>query len=173
VADNDAARQYAQEALQIAQDLGARTIQAGALTSLGHALVALGHPAEAVVAYQQALNLRREAELAHLAVESLAGLAEASLLLGEVSQAEVHAEEVLSYLQGNPLEGLDEPIRVYLACYRVLHAVGDGRAPEVLATAYNILQTQAAKITDERHRVSFLERVPAHAEVVRLYARSL
>ncbi|MDH4138506.1 MAG: tetratricopeptide repeat protein, partial [Anaerolineae bacterium] len=176
--DNEAAHEYSQQALFIAQELGNRYIQGYALTNLGHALVGLGRLDEAAHAYQQALALRRELGQHHLAMEPLAGLARVSLAQGNLSQAQAQVEEVLGHLEthtpstgpsatsGHGLEGTDEPFRVYLTCYRVLRANQDPRAQAILNTGYSLLQEQATKISDEELRRSFLENVAAHREIV-------
>jgi serine/threonine protein kinase len=48
---------------------------------------------------------------------------------------------------------------------KVLQAARDPRAGEFLTTAHTLLQEQAAKITDDDLRRSFLENVPAHREI--------
>ena len=87
-------------------------------------------------------------------------------------QAQTHVDEILGFLQDNTLDGTDEPIRVYLTCYRVLHANQDPRAQVLLTTAHSLLQQQAAKIEDETLRRSFLENVPAHSAIMREFATS-
>jgi tetratricopeptide (TPR) repeat protein len=164
------AREFCYQALSIAQELGDRNLEASALTRLGHTLTALDHLAEAATAYAQALTLRRELAQAHLEMESLSDLARASLAQNELAQAQTHVEEILGFLEDNTLDGTDEPFRVYLTCYRVLHANQDPRAQVLLTTAHGLLQDQAAKIEDEGMRRSFLENVLTHREIVREFA---
>ena len=109
--------------------------------------------------------LQREIGLTTLVMDSLAGLASAALAQGELSSAKTHVEEILDYLNDHTLEGIGEPTRVYLTCYRVLHACGDSRSSDVLQLACNDLQARAAKITDEELRRSFLENVSFHREL--------
>jgi tetratricopeptide (TPR) repeat protein len=163
---------YGEQALAIFQDLGDRPNQGYALTYLGHARKGLRHLDEAATAYQQALDLRRELEQPHLATEPLAGLARISLAQGDLPQAQNHVEEILRHLETGALDGTDEPFRVYLTCYQVLHASGDPRAQEILTTVYNLLQEQAAKITDEELHRSFLESIVVHREIVAAMADS-
>jgi tetratricopeptide (TPR) repeat protein len=164
--DDEAAQDYSQRALFIAQELENHSLQGCALTNLGHALVELGRLSDAVEAYQQALILRRGSSQPHLATESLAGLVRVSLDLGALAQAQDQAEEILSHLKSSMLDGIDEPLRIYLTCYRALHANQDPRAQEILSTAHNLLQERAAKIGDEEMRRSFLENVTAHREIM-------
>ena len=110
----------------------------------------------------------------HLAAENQAGLARVSLAQGDLSQAQSHVEEILSFLGGphletGALEGTGEPFRVYLTCYRVLQAGQDPRAREILTATYNLLQERAAIISNESLRRSFLENVVARREIVAAY----
>ena len=124
------------------------------------------HLEEAAESYRQALVLRRELGQHNLAMESMAGLARVSLGQGDLEQAQAQVEEILTYLETETLDGTEEPFRVYLTCYRVLCANQDPRAKTILNTAHCLLQEQAAKISDEETRCSFLENVAAHREIV-------
>ena len=171
--DDKAACECARQALSIVKSADMRETQGRALTFLGHALVGLGELSEAVDAYQQALDIRRELGQPHLAMETLAGLAQVSLVQSDLIQAQIYGEEILDYLEsypstesGHALDGTVEPFRVYLTCYRVLRANQDSRAETILKEAHALLQERAAKIDDEEMRRSFLENVVAHREIV-------
>jgi adenylate cyclase len=170
--EDQAAREHSQRALEIAQELGAREVEAHAVTHLGHALAGLGHLAEATAAYRQSLALRRELGQPHLATEPKAGLARVCLIQENPSEAQALVEEILGHLESHTLEGTEEPIRVYLTCYRVLMANQDPRAGELLNTAYNLLQERAAQMNDEGMRRSYLENVSAHREIVQEFAKT-
>jgi DNA-binding SARP family transcriptional activator/predicted ATPase/DNA-binding transcriptional ArsR family regulator len=167
--DDGTAKTYAQEALQIVAEIGARHVQGFALTNLGHALVGLGELEAARSVYVEALNLRRALEEHPVAIESLAGLARVSLAQGDLPQALSQVEDVLAYVQHGTLESADEPLRIYLTCYRVLRAGHDLRADEVLTVAHRLLQVQAAQIEDAALRRTFLENVSAHREILAAY----
>jgi tetratricopeptide (TPR) repeat protein len=165
--DDEAARSHAQRAVLSTQDTGCRGPRAQALTVLGHALAGLGQWAEAAGAYRRALALRRDLGQSHLIPEPLAGLARVAEACGDRTGALAHVEEILACLETYPeLYGTDEPLRVYLTCYRVLRAGEDPRAAEILDAAYRLLQERAARIEDERLCRSFLENVAANREVV-------
>ncbi|MFQ5595610.1 MAG: tetratricopeptide repeat protein [Anaerolineae bacterium] len=176
--DDAAAIEHSRQALQITQEIGDRRIEGYALTNLGHALASEGHLDEASDAYRQALDMRQELGQHAAATESLAGLARVSMARRDLHQAQSYVEEILGYLErnisssnsGHGLNGAEEPLRVYLTCYRALNANQDPRAAQILTTAHNLLQEQAAKITDEDMRRSFLENVPAHREILREWA---
>jgi predicted ATPase/class 3 adenylate cyclase len=168
--DDMAARNYSEQALLIAQEVGARDQQARALIPLGGALLGLRRPAAAAAAYQQALRLRRELGQHNLAMEALAGLARVALVGDELAQAGAHVAEILGYLATNTLDGTDEPFRVHMTCYEVLHASHDPRAEMLLRTIHALLRERAAKISDPELRRSFLENVAAHRAIIRAYA---
>ncbi|MDW7754734.1 MAG: hypothetical protein SCH68_06165, partial [Brevefilum sp.] len=73
------------------------------------------------------------------------------------------------FLKEHNLEGTDEPMRIYLTCYKVLHAVSDPRADEIIAQAHSILETWANKIIDDVMRKSYLENVEANKEILQAY----
>jgi tetratricopeptide (TPR) repeat protein len=193
--DDDVACQYGQRALEIARKVGDRPLQSDALTRLGHALAGLGRLSEAADAYRQAADIRQELNQPHIAMEPTAGLACISMAQRDPIQAMVYVQEILEHLEtktpasgiappsalhtqrdardpkrsektGHALEGTDEPLRIYLSCYRVLRANRDPRARALLRTAYDLLQERAANIDDEQRRRSFLENVQPHREIV-------
>jgi adenylate cyclase len=159
--NNAEAAQQANLALALARQTGDRRNESHALTHLGHALGALGRLPEAAAAYHEALELRHGVGEQHRAMETLAGLAEAALAGSEPDEALAYAESILAFLHDNTLDSTDEPIRVHLACYRVLAAHGDARAGAVLAAGHEFLQARAATI-DHALRRSYLENVPAN-----------
>lgn len=158
---------HSQRAEQIGQDTGSLSLQAMALLCLGHAQVALGYLEAGIEAYQQAIAIRQQLGEYHRATEAQAGLAQAYLTQGNLSQALAQAEAVLTHLAQHQVAGIIEPFRVYWTCYQVLQAAQDPRAREVLATAHHLLQERAANIEDSRLRRSYLENIPTHREIVR------
>jgi adenylate cyclase len=169
--DDLLAHEYTQQALSMAQEFGDRRGQGIALTHLGHVLRDAGVLEEAADAYRQALDIMTELKQAKRTLEPLAGLAQVSLTQGELHQAQKCGERILSYLESGNLDGIDDPFWIYLTCYRVLQTSDDGRAAEVLETAYHLLQERAAKIEKEELRRSFLENVAAHREIMAEFAK--
>jgi tetratricopeptide (TPR) repeat protein len=162
-------RERSQQALRLAQGLGARREQGYALTNLGHALTGLGRLPEAATAYQQAIDVRREMGVRSRMIEPLAGRARVAIAQGDTSSVLAHVAEILAYLETGSLAGTDAPFRVYLTCYRVLQAHHDIRAPGILQLAHKRLHALAATIADERLRRLFLEHVPSHRELIRAF----
>jgi hypothetical protein len=83
------------------------------------------------------------------------------LLKGEQAMALAETEKVLAYLySGASLEGTEEPLRVYYACYLALKQNQDSRSQAVLQSAGELLETQVSKLRDEKSRRMFIENVP-------------
>jgi tetratricopeptide (TPR) repeat protein len=163
---------HSQLGLQIARAIGDRFTQVNALLVIGHAALDLGRRSEAVAMYREALDIRNELGQPNLATESLAGLARVALAQDDLVEALGYVETLLAYLEGGTPDGTDEPLRVYLTCYRALEAVHDPRAEPILTAAYMLMQERAAKIPDEPTRRMFLEDVPYHRELVAAWAES-
>ena len=169
--DNRAAERFCREALAAVEPLGEQHIRANALTALGHALAGLGDLAGATNAHGDALAARRAAGEKTRALENLAGLAEIALAAGDLAQARQHVEEILAHLATGSVDGAEEPLRIYLACYRVLQAGGDPRGADILETAQRLLAERAAQITEPALRQSYLEKVPVHRALAVASAR--
>ena len=171
--DYAGACEYNHQALQIAQEIGVQSVQALALTHLGHALAARNKFAEAIEAYNQALHLYEELNLPDQALTPRAGLSQTYLAQDDLAQAQTQLEIILPRLTPDNLAGLEEPFRIYWACYQVLRAGSDARAQAVLAQAYQALQKHAAGIEDEALRHSFLENITCHRNVVQAFTTLL
>ena len=165
---NDEALFLCQEALQLSLELGDPMLAGYAWMGVGRSLEDLGRPVEAANAFDQALKTRQGVGPCGLAAEARAGLARVALTGEAMTQAQEHVEHILSCVEsgaGPPnerLDGTEEPVRIYLTCYKVLDLLQDERAPKVLDSAYAILQARAEKITDLTMRRSFLENVATH-----------
>lgn len=89
---------------------------------------------------------------------------------GEGTQALSLVEQVLDFLAQQTLEGVDEPIQIYLTCYHMLSRQGDDRrAGNLLQRTHDLLMVNAEKIIDPAIRTTFLENVPSHRELMQLW----
>ena len=165
--ENEAGRNYSQQAKEIAEERRDLLLQAMASRYLGHTLVALKELEEAQKVYQQARKLHQEAGEHAPALEATAGLAQTILSQGNLDQAQQYVEEIIPHLETKVLSGLAEPFRIHLTCYRVLRANQDPRAEEILTTAHRLLNERAAAIEDETLRRSFLEKISIHQDLVK------
>jgi predicted ATPase/DNA-binding SARP family transcriptional activator len=133
------ALEHANRALQIVETIGEPVDTGYALTCKGHALVGLGRLDEADDAYQKAVEVRHNLNQHNLVMEPLAGLARLALAQGNPALAYSHVSEILEHLESGTLDGVEERLRVYLTCYKVLEAVHDPRADILLDTAHDLL----------------------------------
>ena len=163
---------YAQQGVAAAQAEGDRYIEGFAHTFLGHAQSALGALAAAQQEYEQALACYGALGLHYLLPEPQAGLARLWLAQGNVTESLTCIAPILSMINERPLEGLEEPLRVYYTCYQVLAAVGDAQALPLLKKAHDQLQARAGRIEAEAWRTAFLTQVTAHRSLVAAYTES-
>lgn len=161
---------YIEQAAEKARQMGSRMYQAEILTWIGHAQVHQQQAAAAEESYRQAWTLYQALGARPQAAEAQAGLAQLAVAAGDLAGAQVLCEMLLSTLADYPRAGIDEPFLVYLTCYEILLAAQDPRAADVLQTACTILQQYAEHIQEAELRVSFLENVASHRQVL-AYAR--
>lgn len=163
--DEAAAQTCAAQALAVSRHTGHRRLERAALRLLGQALAGLGEVTRAAVAYQQALEMDRVRGIPHLIYETRMDLAGLALAQGNLDQAAVEVDGILDHLQGAELAGMEEPIRVYLICFRVLRAGRDPRATGVLETGHTLLRERAAQFAEGDQRRQFFTNIPAHRDL--------
>lgn len=159
------------QANELSRQKNDQSSEAWSYQYLGYAFLACGRLEESRAAFAQALKMRRELDQPPLANEPLAGLVQVALKGNDPVLAASYVEEILTYLEnGGTLDGTEEPLRVYLACYQLLKYMEDSRAGWVLSAARELLDSQVLKISDEKTRRAFVENVPWRREIVRLSA---
>jgi tetratricopeptide (TPR) repeat protein len=160
--DPQASLEYSVKALELARQTGDRSAEAWSFLYMGYAYLLDEDFARAEECFHQSMLIREELEQPSLRTEPQAGLIQAFLLNGEPAAALAEVEEVLAYLGtvSAPLEGTEEPLRVYYACYRALALAPDPRAVDVLASAAQLLEQQVLKLRDQTSRRMFVENVP-------------
>ncbi|MBN1483187.1 MAG: tetratricopeptide repeat protein [Chloroflexia bacterium] len=161
--------EYQQQALRIAQEIGDSVSEAYIQLHMGHSLSELEQLEKAAAVYEAARHLHQQLEQISLVTAALAGLARVALLEGRQDKARRYVEDVLDRLALLALDPLSEPCRIYLHTLQVLQALQDARALDIAARAYHGLQAQAEKIHPLEQRRSFLENIPLHREIMRLY----
>jgi tetratricopeptide (TPR) repeat protein len=166
--------EHVQQGLTIAHSLHDINLEADAQLCLGHISLGMKKLHEAHAAYSRAWELRKNLKQSHGAMEARAGLANVASAQEDWEQASAYVEAILPYVMSHPtLDGVTEPCLIYWTCYRILNAVQDTRAPEVLAIAYHHLQTKAAKIENTALRRSFLEDVVVRRYLIEAYQRHI
>jgi tetratricopeptide (TPR) repeat protein len=165
----EAAKAYAQTALDLARYLNAPRDEINALSSLGSAYLALGEAGEALRIHQSEETLAAQMGLHDYAAGATARQALALLTLGELPKALERVDAVLSVLDQLGSSSIYAPADIYLACSRVLLAVGDPRVDIILNKAHGWLQEHLQRLGADEHRRSFIENIPAHAELMRAW----
>jgi predicted ATPase/class 3 adenylate cyclase len=169
--DHEAAMTYGRQSVGIARTIDAREQEAFAMIWIGHALTALLRHAEAVEAYDAALALFRELGAPNMATEPQAGLARVKLADGNVDEARAHVEDILTHLAtGGSTDGTDQPLRIYLTCFRVLEAAHDPCADALLTTMHAMFEQRAAKITDPDAQRMFRNNIAHNREIASAWA---
>jgi class 3 adenylate cyclase/tetratricopeptide (TPR) repeat protein len=159
--DVQASIDYAQRALELSRGTGDRSGEAWALLYLGHASQSIGDYERARESYTASKFLRNELGQRNMATEPDAGLIEIALVLNDSSLVMQGVEHILSYLaSGGTLEGTEEPLRIYHACYMALKQANDPRSGRLLDQAAALLDSQVSKLRDERSREMFVRNVP-------------
>lgn len=166
-----AAAAAAEEALAIAQSRNLQELCGYAYTNLGHVFLEQGQYGAATAVYEQAITIRQALGQTFLLMETRAGLALAALAQANLAQAAAQVALILPGLTPESVAGTEEPMRIYLACYEVLAAVGNGRAAAVLSEAHQLLMERAAKIEDSDLREMFLEAIPVHHMLLTAYKK--
>ena len=167
--DFASSRDYFEQYLTNAQRTRNRPGQGYALNGIGHALLGLGQCVEAAKYYKEAVQLREDLKVEHLAIESRAGWARSVLAAGDGPQALRLVEPILTFIESSGTLDRFESLLIYLTCIHVLQANEDLRSEQLLQTAYELVQGQANKINDPDERRSFLENVEANHEIMRLW----
>jgi tetratricopeptide (TPR) repeat protein len=166
----DEAIQYAIQADELCRKNGDKPGEAWSSLYVGYAYLLTNELGKARAAFEQALAIRRDLGQSALASEPLAGLIQVALKRDDIPFASRLMEELMQYLSnGGTLDGTEEPLRVYLACYAVLERTGDSRAADILQTAMQLLEAQVAKINIEASRRMYIENVPWRREIERLW----
>ncbi len=152
---------YARSAREMSVKSGERSGEAWSLLYEGYALLMLGELAQAQDVFLRSIAIREELGQPSLVMEPVAGLINAALLMSDQASALEHTERILAHLSnGGTLEGVEEPLRIYLACYRALKTKDDPRTKNLLLEAIGFLEAQVSKIHDEEMRQMYIENVP-------------
>jgi tetratricopeptide (TPR) repeat protein len=152
---------YAQNALSLASKTGDRAGEAWSLLYLGYAYLLLSELDKADKLFRQSMAIRDELGQPGPKTEPVAGLIQTLLLKNELAAAMSETEKLIAYLAtGGTLEGTEEPLRVYYACYLALVRTHDPRSKHVLSEAVRLLEEQISRLGDDGSRQMYVENVP-------------
>jgi predicted ATPase len=162
--------EYAQKALELSRKTGYRSGEAWALLYFGHASQLTSDYEQALKAYAESISIRSELGQPNMATEPAAGLIETALARNDLPAALRGAENILTHLMnGGTLEGTEEPLRIYFACYQALEKNRDPRSSELLEKAVEMLNARVSKLRDEESRRLFVEKVPWRLAIQRAW----
>ncbi len=168
--DGSAARQVLEQALTGAAGVDHFAF-AVASTYLGLVAEATGEPAAARQHFAEAWQRLDALDMPGNGQDALAGLARSSLSVGEAAQALEYTRGVWEYLVENGAQALEFPILAYQTCAQVFAAAGDPASGEnAIRRGCQELQERAGKISDPAWREAFLENIPEHKVMARLWA---
>ena len=161
IKDADGALENAKEALGLAKKTLERSGEAWALLYMGHAYLLQGEYVLAQKVYTGSVEIRNDLDQPSLSMEPIAGLVETYLAMGDTESASREAEKILQFLDnGSTLDGTDEPLRIYHACYLFLKKKQDPRFQQVLQQAITILEDQISNFVDDVSRKGYIENIP-------------
>lgn len=160
--ENDLAFNYGEQAVRLAQGLGDPRLEGEACQRLGRVLLYLGKVDAAEQFFEHALTAHRNMEQRNRSLYALAGLAETALRQNRVSLAQEYIEHIMEQLTRCQLEGTDEALTVYLACYQVLDALQDARSLNYLHMAHKQLLARASTIGSEERQRLFWSKTRSH-----------
>ncbi|HKY55052.1 MAG TPA: tetratricopeptide repeat protein, partial [Anaerolineales bacterium] len=155
------ALQYALQAFELSQKISERAGEAWSLLYMGHAYLLQNELEAARTAYHKSIAIRNELNQPSLSMEPTAGLVESYLQAGDLDSASEETEHILNFFEsGATLDGTDEPLRVYYACYMFLEKRGDPRSKQVLQAGMKLLEERVSKFSDETTRTQYVENIP-------------
>ena len=119
--------------------------------------------------YQELSTLAEKRKASYYLAESQVGIALARVLITQ-QWAEVDISFAIDYIENEPnLLIPDYPFRLHLLCSHLLTLMDEPYVDTLLSIAYAQLQELANLIEDKTWRTSYLENVPEHQEMLRLY----
>ncbi len=169
------AQTHYQQALTLHRAIHDQRGEGYVLTHLGYLLVEQQAWPQAAVVLETALALRRARAEAGLLLDTLAAYALVVAAREDATAALPYVDEILDWLAGHGLAGIEFPGQVYLSCYRVLDSLADAQpayqqqAIQTLTTGYTFLQERAQRIQDATLRESFLHNLPFHRDLIALW----
>jgi predicted ATPase/class 3 adenylate cyclase len=157
----DDAFSWIEKAFEFSNALGERSAAGWVYFCWGHAHLLKSNYDAAVEAFLKSIEIRTQINAPILAAETRSGLCEALLRSGDLISAQNEAEHLMGYIEENrTLEGMEEPLRVFLSVINVLDKTKDPRVPVVLQYAIQLLEAQVSKLRSEEARRMFVENVP-------------
>jgi tetratricopeptide (TPR) repeat protein len=136
------------------------------------ALEAIGDCQGARDSHHNAKKFLSELELHGNSQDAQAGMARCALEGDQLEEAQEYVTELWEYLNHSEEKNMELPVWAYLTCASVYEASGDeAKARAAIKGGHQQLMSLADKIGDPEWRKSFLENVPEHRELLKLWDR--
>jgi tetratricopeptide (TPR) repeat protein len=159
---------YGQAAIELLEALRLEHLEGQARNRVGHTLLALARWEEAYRAYEDARGVWEPLQHSNR-IEAVAGQAVAALELGKLEEAPALVDMAITLMQTERLQGIVEPVWLYLNLERALWGLGrreEGIA--VLQQGQAWVEMIAERISDRIMRETFLQRPDNQRLVARL-----
>lgn len=131
---------------------------------------AKGEDKNAIANFVSSYKTFLEIDLKAHAFDSLAGKARCLQQLGQIETAGDTAHELWGYLNETGASGMELPILSYLTCAEIFKEIGDmEKYNNAVNAGYQLLMNMADKISDLDMRQSYLDNVPEHTKILKLY----
>lgn len=167
------ALEHGHDAVRYFEETGENMARNHALMGVGEALVGLNQLDEAETVLQETLTIRRQFKNKVNIMGAVAELSRVYVAQGDTEQAVATIEEIMQFLQDDHLlVGSDQTLRIFEACYLVLHTANDPRSDTILQLAYDELQARTSRIQDDAVQQDYLESTSWHRTILQAYTVS-
>jgi tetratricopeptide (TPR) repeat protein len=158
--DAETALNYARQANKLAREIGERSGEAWSLLYLGYAFLLRHNYEQSRSAFYRAIRVSELAQ-PNLIPEIVAGLLQVALEVDDLPAVRHETEKIIAQMDmGETLEGSEEPLRIFLACYLGLERLKDARSDAVLREAARLLDSQLSNLKNKEARRIYVENVP-------------
>jgi class 3 adenylate cyclase/tetratricopeptide (TPR) repeat protein len=150
--------------------LGDTFAEAAGLSYIALVLEQIGETCEAQQQFAAAHSIFTRAGIGGYAADALAGLVRCALAGHDLDAAQRYATELWTILRLHGTQGMEFPLRAYLACVEAYTACGENdTARKAIEAGHQELLTRADKISQVEWNRSFLCNVPEHRAISALW----
>ncbi len=122
---------------------------------------------EARQAYDNAYNLGKQHKNDAAMLEAEGGIARCLLAQNKADEAQERMLAGLDWLEHHNLNGINDPIHLYLTIYRILRATNNtDQAKKAWQICQDLIQERAKNINEADLRASFLDTIPEEGELI-------
>ena len=165
----DTACPLIEQALSLADEIGLAGVKASVLLAYGYILTESKAYDQAWDVYSQLHLLCEQLDEQRLELEASAGLGRVALARNELESARVYAQTILESVKKKDSTASDLSLIIYLTCIQILTSLQDLQSGKVLEDSYRLLCKRQENFPDPAARERFIQAVPWHREIVRLW----